>query len=84
MSEWSLKDAQNDFGAVVKAALEGTPQRVVRQGEPVVVVISAADYERLAHIDRTRASSPPNLLLAMPRDGGRFERIKLEPRDVDL
>ena len=47
MTSWSLQDAKNRFSAVVNAALAGEPQRVTRRGEPVVMVVSVEDYERL-------------------------------------
>lgn len=84
MSEWSLQDAKNRFSAVVKAAIDGTPQRVTRRGKPAVVVIGASDYDRLVRLDRASAPSLPALLLAIPQDGGDFERVEIGLRDVDF
>ena len=45
--EWQLADAKNRFSEVVtKAETEG-PQRVLRRGVPVAMVVSIAEYERL-------------------------------------
>ncbi len=85
MTNWSLQDAKNRFSAVVNAALAGEPQRVTRRGEPVVMVVSVEDYERL------RERKPDNIptfaehLLAIPQGGDfDFERWPMEPRQVDL
>ena len=48
MAEWSLQDAKSKFSAVVNAALAGEPQRVTRRGQPAVVVLAAAECERLS------------------------------------
>lgn len=80
--EWSLQNAKNSFSAVVEAASKGTPQIVTKRGKPAVVVLSVAQYERLA---RNRAEPQPSFvehLLAMPKDDGVFERAKIKLRDV--
>ena len=82
--EWSLQDAKNRFSAVVKAAIEGTPQRVTRRGKPAVVIVGAAQFDRLKCRERANAPSLPDLLLAMPQDDGKFERVEIRPRDFDL
>lgn len=48
---WSLQDAKNKFSAVVDAAQGGEPQRVTKRGVDAVVVLSAAEYERLIKLD---------------------------------
>jgi antitoxin Phd len=82
---WSLQDAKNRFSAVVDAALEGRPQIVTRRGVATAVVISYEEYERIM--------APPSrlslaeYLLRIPKvsDGDDpFERIQLEPRDIDF
>ncbi len=84
MSDWALQDAKNRFSAVVNAAIEGTPQRVTRRGKPAVVVISAEQYERLRHLEKAKAPSLPELLLAMPQDDGEFERIRVGFRPTEF
>ena len=44
---WQVQEAKQRFSALVQRALEDGPQTVTRRGEPVVVVISAAEYRRL-------------------------------------
>lgn len=84
MAEWPLQDAKNRFSAVVEAALAGDPQRVTRRGKPAVVVLAVEEYERLRHLERAKAPTFAELLLAIPRDGGEFERVRLPSRPVDV
>ena len=80
---WSVQDAKNRFSAVVAAA-QHEPQVVTKHGKPAVVVVDAAEYERLRHLDRVGAPSFAELLLAIPQDGGEFPRLKVRPREVEL
>ena len=82
--EWSLQDAKNSFSAVVEAASKGTPQTVTKRGKPAVVVLSVAEYERLAHKEPEKRPSFVEHLLAMPKDDGEFERIDIKMRDVEF
>ena len=84
MSEWSLQDAKNQFSAVVDAALKGEPQRVTRRGKPAVIVVAVKEYERLRHLEKARAPTFADLLLAIPQDGGAFERIGLPARPINF
>jgi prevent-host-death family protein len=87
MSTWKLEDAKNRFSEVVRLALSDQPQRVTRNGRDAVVVISAAEYDRLA--------KPQNLIefmqaspLAEAIAAGEFEleidRSDDFSRDIDL
>lgn len=80
-AEWSLQDAKNSFSAVVEAACSGAPQTVTKRGKPAVVVLSAAEYERLAGSGLKRRSSFAEHLIAFPQGGGSFgiapARLKL-------
>ena len=80
---WSVQDAKNRFSEVVNAARR-EPQTVTKHGKPAVVVVDAAEYERMRRLDRARAPSFADLLLAMPQDGGEFARHKVRPRALDL
>ena len=84
MREWALQDAKNRFSAVVDAAVAGDPQRVTRRGKPAVVVLAVDEYDRLRHFEKANAPTFADLLLAIPRDDGEFERLPLSPRPVDL
>jgi prevent-host-death family protein len=45
---WKLEDAKARFSEVVRLARERGPQRVTVRGQDAVVILSAAEYERLA------------------------------------
>ena len=45
---WKLEDAKARFSEVVRLARNRGPQRVTVRGQDAVVVLSAADYARLA------------------------------------
>jgi antitoxin Phd len=77
---WSVQDAKNQFSAVVEAA-KRAPQTVTKHGKPAVVVVDADDYERLRKLEKARAPSFKDHLLAMPQDDGSFERVEIEFRD---
>ena len=82
MTEWQLQDAKNRFCAVVDAAVAGDPQWVTRRGKPAVVVLAVEEYERLRHLEKAKALSFADLLLAMPQDDEEFERFALPPRSA--
>ena len=62
----------------------GEPQRVTRQGQLAVVVLSAEEYERLRRLEKADAPTPGELLLEMPQDDQEFERLSLPSRPLDL
>jgi len=80
---WSVQDAKNQFSALVEAARHA-PQTVTKHGKPAVVVVDAADYERLRKLEQARAPSFKDMLLAIPKDDGSFERPELEFREIKL
>ncbi|MFZ4803822.1 MAG: type II toxin-antitoxin system Phd/YefM family antitoxin [Synechococcus lacustris] len=80
-SVWTLQDAKNRFSALVEAALTGEPQRVTRRGKWVSVVLSAQEYERLRRLDQNSAPSLGAMLLQIPQDDGKFERLPLTARE---
>ena len=80
---WSLQDAKNRFSAVVEAASHGKPQIVTKHGKPTVVVVAAAEYERLRHLERLKAPSFTDHLLAMPTDNGAFDRLEGTLRETE-
>jgi len=69
---WSVQDAKNRFSEVVNAA-QRAPQTVTRHGNPAVVILNAAEFERLQ-----------DLLLEMPQDDEEFPRARVADRDVGL
>jgi len=82
-STWSIQDAKKNFNAVVKAA-EREPQTVIKHGSPTVVVIAAAEYTRLRHLQLARAGSFGHHLLAMPRGDDPLERLDVELRGAGV
>ena len=80
---WSVQDAKNRFSEVVEAARR-VPQMVTKHGKPAVVVVGVAEYDRLRRLERARAPSFADLLLAMPQDDGEFPRDKVRMRDLKL
>ncbi len=84
MAEWPVQDAKNKFSALVNAALASEPQRVTRRGQPAVVVLAAAEYERLCRLDRVEAPTLGKLLLEIPQDDQEFKRMSLPARPLDL
>ena len=77
---WSVQDAKNRFSEVVEAA-QRQPQTVTKHGKPAVVVVAASEYERLQCLERLKAPSFADLLLAMPSDGKEFDRLEGSMRE---
>lgn len=75
---WSIREASNRFGAVVDAALAGTPQEVSRRGKPAVVVISDSEYRRLLADAKRNRGSFVDHLLAFPgfKEHAEDERVE--------
>ncbi len=72
---WSVQDAKNRFSEVVEAARR-KPQTVTKHGRPAVVVVDAAEYERVRRLERAQAPSFADVLLAIPQDNGEFPRLE--------
>jgi len=81
--DWSVQDAKNRFSEVVEAARRA-PQTVTKHGKPAVVVVDVAEYNRLRQLERAKAPSFVDVLLAMPQDDGEFPRRKVRIRDAEL
>jgi len=80
---WSVQDAKNRFSEVVEAARR-MPQTVTKHGKPAVVVVDVVEYERLRHLERAKAPSFVEVILAMPQDNSEFPRRNVRMRDLDL
>jgi prevent-host-death family protein len=79
-ASWSIQDAKDRFSAVVEAARR-KPQTVTKHGKPAVVVVAVEEFERLRQLERLKAPSFADHLLAIPKDDGEFERLTARPRD---
>ena len=71
---WSVQDAKDQFSSVVEAARRA-PQTVTKHGKPAVVIVAADEYERLRQLERLKAPTFAEHLLAMPKDDREFERL---------
>ena len=80
---WSVQDAKNRFSELVEAARR-VPQTVTKHGKPAVVVVNVVEYERLRQLERAKAPSFVEVILAMPQDDGEFPRRIVRMRDLDL
>jgi len=80
---WSVQDAKNRFSEVVEAARRA-PQTVTKHGKPAVVVMDVVEYDRLRRLERARAPSLADVILAMPQDDGEFPRLGPRVRDIEL
>jgi prevent-host-death family protein len=48
MTQWQMADAKQKLTQMISAAEKNGPQLVVRQKEPVAVILSPAEYNKLA------------------------------------
>ena len=87
----SLQDAKAHFSEVVAAAMSGRAQHVMRRGKPAVVIVAAAEYERMASAERPQTTGFIDYLRSMPKtlpgEDDPFEparRARVRPRDIDL
>ncbi len=81
---WKLEDAKARFSELVRLAREQAPQRVTVYGEDAVVVLSAADYARLA--PAAEQPSLHTLLSNSPLKDLDFENVGVRSpvREADL
>lgn len=59
---WQLQEAKQKFSELVERAMREGPQEVTRRGERTVVMVSAAEYDRLTG----RTGTFKDLLLGPP------------------
>ena len=86
----SLQHAKAHFSEVVAAAMQGRAQHVTRRGKPAVVIVAAAEYERMVQVGRAAPIGFIDYLRSMPRPpaGGDdpfdpSRRAGPSPRDID-
>jgi len=78
MQKIQLREAKANLSAVVDDALRGKPSVITRHGKRQAVVLSYADWDRLAHVP-----SFGRLLMALPGDVP-LSRDKTPLRKADL
>jgi prevent-host-death family protein len=81
---WRLQDAKARFSEVVKEAQQRGPQRVTLHGKDAVVIVGAAEFDRLQHPVTGRDIVAA--LAASPLAEVKFERltIKSKVRNINL
>ena len=81
---WKLQDAKACFSQVVREAQHHGPQRITVHGKDAAVVLSAAEYARLA--PSSRQPSLHELLANSPLQDLEFEHesFRLPVRDAEL
>ncbi len=75
MREIQLRQAKATLSAVVDDALRGEPSIITRHGKPEAVIISMAEWERLAQVPsfgQLLMSAPAGILDLPPRDESGF------------
>lgn len=82
MEKWQLQDAKARLSELVKSAGSDGPQEITVRGEPAVVVVSRAEYERL----RSPRPSFVDLIRRSPMTGAklRIDRDKSLTREVAI
>lgn len=81
---WKLEDAKARFSELIRLAREQAPQRITVYGEDAVVVLSAAEYARLA--PAVEQPSLHTLLSRSPLKDLDFDHtgVRSPVREVDL
>jgi antitoxin Phd len=82
MASWKLEDAKARFSELVRRAHEEGPQAVTVRGRPAVVVLDAAQYERMAA--RKPAIPLVDFLGGLDMEGLDLTRDRDEGRDPPL
>jgi prevent-host-death family protein len=80
---WALQDAKAKFSEVVRRAQTEGPQRVTVRGEPSVVVVAEAEFERLQNAQPLppKKSFIQHLLEEPPWPDEFVEEILNRPKD---
>ena len=76
MNKWPLQDAKNQFSQVVELSQKRGPQTATRHGEPVVVIVSADDFRKMARPKESVAE----FFAPLRRSGLRLVRCRDLPR----
>jgi prevent-host-death family protein len=81
---WRLQDAKARFSEVVREAQQRGPQRVTLHGKDAVVIIGAAEFDRL--LRPLTGRDIINALAGSPLADVPFERlsVKSKVRDIEL
>ena len=84
MRQWQLQEAKARLSELVRSAQDGGPQEITVHGRATVVVISKADYDRLAakkkkpsFVELIRNSPLMGVDLDLRRDKSPVREVKL-------
>ena len=77
MKTWALQDAKSRLSELVEQACGSGPQIISKRGRETVVVLSIADYQKLAR----RKTGLADLLSRAPKADLAIARDKATPRD---
>lgn len=82
MLRWQLQDAKARLSELIKSAQAEGPQEISVRGEPAAVVLSIADYEKLARpkpsfVDFLQKSPLAGVDLDLERDKSPAREIEL-------
>ena len=82
MRTWQLQEAKGKFSEVVKRAQSQGPQNITVHGEPVAVLVSQRDYQKLTHpkpglVELLRASPLVGSDLDIAREQTNTRKVKL-------
>jgi prevent-host-death family protein len=79
---WGVSEAKARFSEMVDRAISQGPQTITRNGQEVVVVVSAAEWKRKTK----RKGNLAEFFTASPlrRSGVRIQRTKDGPREIDM
>ena len=77
---WQIQEAKAKFSELVQKATDEGPQTVTRRNKPVVVVVSAEEFELM----QKRQIDFKEFLASAPLEGVDLERDRDYGRDVDL
>jgi prevent-host-death family protein len=81
VNEWQIQEAKSKFSALIHDA-QDSPQTITRHGEPVAVVLSASEYDRLS---KRKGQTFLDLLRSAPLGDLDLERDRTAAdRKVDL
>jgi prevent-host-death family protein len=79
---WRLQDAKARFSEVVREAQQRGPQRVTLHGKDAVVIVGAAEFDRLQR--PTTGRDIVDALAASPLAEVEFDRLTVKSRVRDI
>ena len=75
---WQVQEAKAELSSLIRVAETDGPQTITRNGKPVALVLSLADYEHMARRARAREGSLLDFFASWPA----LEVPRRESRDT--